>query len=81
MVAGLRLFDDACQITAAGIRNQFAGIGEERVQEILRQRLAWQRKLDACQRDSEYIYRWCDQHGTRGVLEEIRGQLPPSGDL
>ncbi|HPM80956.1 MAG TPA: hypothetical protein PLF81_09660 [Candidatus Anammoximicrobium sp.] len=53
LLAGARLFDYACRITAAGIRNQFAGIDEEGVQQILVQRLAWQRKLDACQVDSE----------------------------
>jgi len=53
LLAGVRLFDYACQITAAGIRNQFPGIDEERVHEILRQRLAWRRKLEACQRASE----------------------------
>jgi hypothetical protein len=53
LLAGARLFDWACQITAAGIRNQFPGIDEERVHEILMQRLAWQRTLDASQRDSE----------------------------
>ncbi|HPM80957.1 MAG TPA: hypothetical protein PLF81_09665 [Candidatus Anammoximicrobium sp.] len=30
--------------------------------------------------DWEYIYRWCDEHGTREVLEEIRSALPPLGD-
>jgi hypothetical protein len=53
ILAGARLFDYACQITAAGIRNQFAGIDEDRVHEILRQRLAWRRKLNACRRGSE----------------------------
>jgi hypothetical protein len=80
LMAGARLFDYACQIAAAGIRHQFAGIDEQRVHEILRQRLAWQRKLEARQLDSEYIYRWCDQHGTRGLLEDIRRAIPPLGD-
>jgi len=31
--------------------------------------------------DWEYIYRWCDRHGTRKMLEEIRRTLPPLGDL
>jgi len=53
LLAGARLFDYACRITAAGIRHQFAGIADERVCEILRQRLAWQRNRDACQVDME----------------------------
>jgi len=53
VLAGARLFHYACQITAAGIRNQFAGIDEDRVHEILMQRLAWRRKLDACRPGSE----------------------------
>lgn len=24
-----------------------------------------------------YIHRWCDEHGTREMLEEIRGSIPP----
>lgn len=31
--------------------------------------------------DWDYIYRWCDQHGTRKVLEGIRRSLPPLEDL
>jgi hypothetical protein len=53
ILAGARLFDYACRITAAGIRNQFAGIDEDRITEILRQRLAWRRKLDACRPGTE----------------------------
>ena len=53
ILAGARLFDYACEITAAGIRNQFAGIDEDRVNEILRQRLAWQRRLDAPRSSAE----------------------------
>jgi len=53
ILAGARLFDYACKITVAGIRNQFAGIDEDRVHEVLRQRLAWQRKFDACRLGSE----------------------------
>jgi len=30
--------------------------------------------------DWEYLYRWCDQHGTRRLLEEIRRELPPLDD-
>jgi hypothetical protein len=28
--------------------------------------------------DWQYIHSWCDQHGTRELLEEIRRELPPS---
>ncbi len=31
--------------------------------------------------DWSYILRWCDQHGTRTMLEEIRADLRPLGDL
>lgn len=27
--------------------------------------------------DWEYIYRWCDQHGTRDLLDDIRRSIPP----
>jgi len=27
--------------------------------------------------DWEYVYRWCDQHGSRQFLDEIRRSLPP----
>lgn len=27
--------------------------------------------------DWDYIYRWCEQHGTRAVLDEIRASIPP----
>ncbi len=27
--------------------------------------------------DWPYIYRWCDQHGTRALLDEIRSSIPP----
>lgn len=53
LLAGARLFDYACQITMAGIRNQFPGIDEQRAHKILKQRLAWQRQREACQRDAE----------------------------
>jgi hypothetical protein len=53
LLAGARLFDYACQITMAGIRNQFPEIDEQRVHEILMQRLAWQRRRDARRPNSE----------------------------
>jgi hypothetical protein len=27
--------------------------------------------------DWDYVYAWCDRHGTRAVLEEIRSSIPP----
>jgi hypothetical protein len=27
--------------------------------------------------DWEYVHRWCDQHGTRTTLDEIRRSIPP----
>jgi hypothetical protein len=27
--------------------------------------------------DWEYVYRWCDAHGTRELLEQLRGEIPP----
>lgn len=44
--AGAELFEAACQITWDGIRHQNPGIIEERVQEILRDRLAPRRRLE-----------------------------------
>jgi len=46
VLAGQELFEAACRVTLAGIRNQFPGASEERCWEILRQRLVLQRKLD-----------------------------------
>ena len=45
-LAGPRLFDDACRVTLDGIRHQFPGIDDERANQILKQRLAWQRQRD-----------------------------------
>jgi hypothetical protein len=41
LLAGAELFDYACRITLDGIRNQYPEASEDRVQEILRERLAW----------------------------------------
>jgi hypothetical protein len=27
--------------------------------------------------DWDYIHRWCDAHGTRALLDEVRASLPP----
>jgi len=46
ILAGQRLFEAACRITLAGIRNQNPGATEEQCLEILRQRLELQRRLE-----------------------------------
>lgn len=30
--------------------------------------------------DWDYVYHWADQHGTRGVIDEIRASIPPIDD-
>jgi hypothetical protein len=27
--------------------------------------------------DWPYVHRWCDEHGTRALLDEIRATIPP----
>jgi len=46
LLAGARLFDRSCRIMADGIRHQFPDADEERVQEILRERLRKIRELE-----------------------------------
>jgi hypothetical protein len=46
ILAGQRLFEAACRITMAGIRNQNPGATEEQCLELLRQRLELQRRLE-----------------------------------
>jgi hypothetical protein len=46
LLAGQRLFEYACEVTRAGIRNQYPNADESRVSEILRQRLAFRRSLE-----------------------------------
>lgn len=46
LLAGLRLFEDACRMTIAGIRHQFPEADSERIRQILVERLAWRRRLD-----------------------------------
>jgi hypothetical protein len=41
------LFEAACRITLAGIRNQFPDASEHQCLEILRERLALQRRFEA----------------------------------
>jgi hypothetical protein len=46
-LAGQRLFEAACEITLAGIRNQFPGESVEHHRQILRDRLMLRRKREA----------------------------------
>lgn len=46
LLAGPRLFDYACRITMAGIRHQHPDANEDRLREILRERLALARRLE-----------------------------------
>jgi hypothetical protein len=46
LLQGPRLFDMCCRIMADGIRNEFPGADEQRVQEILAQRIALLRRLE-----------------------------------
>jgi hypothetical protein len=48
LLAGQQLFEAACRITMAGIRNQFPEASEERCREILRERLELRRRLEKC---------------------------------
>jgi hypothetical protein len=47
ILAGQALFEYACEITLAGIRNQFQGQTEEQYRDILRKRLAARRRWQA----------------------------------
>jgi hypothetical protein len=46
LLAGPRLFDLACRIVADGIRDQYPDADEQRVREILAQRVALLRRLE-----------------------------------
>src|SRR5438105_5189494 len=74
-LAGGELFELASQITLAGIRAENPGLSEEELLEKFRERLRLARRLEciAVQQalDWPYIERWCDQHGTRDLLEQI----------
>ena len=61
--AGQQLFEAACRVTLAGIRNQNPGISEERCLEILRQRLDLQRRLE----ESSYYEFWGSSRATSGL--------------
>jgi hypothetical protein len=47
--AGEELFNYACAITLAGIRNQFPSYTESECRAELERRLAWRRKREACE--------------------------------
>lgn len=47
ILAGQQLFEAACEITLAGMRQQFPGHTEEHYRELLRERLAERRKRQA----------------------------------
>jgi hypothetical protein len=49
LLAGAELFDWACSITMSGIRAQHPEASEERVLQILRDRLAWAERWEATQ--------------------------------
>jgi hypothetical protein len=46
LLAGARLFDRSCRIMADGIRDEFPDADEQRVKEILRERLALARRFE-----------------------------------
>lgn len=47
MAQAAELFDYACAISKSGIRHQFPDADEQRIEEILRERFALVRKMDA----------------------------------
>lgn len=46
ILAGQRLFEAACEITLAGIRDQNPAFTDEQCRQILRDRLAWRRRRE-----------------------------------
>jgi hypothetical protein len=46
LLAGEELFDYACSITLAGIRNQFPGVSEEECLKILEERLELRERME-----------------------------------
>ena len=46
LLAGEELFDYACSITLAGIRNQFPGLSEEECLKLLEQRLELRERME-----------------------------------
>jgi hypothetical protein len=53
LVEGFCLFELACNMTAAGIRQQFSDADDNRVREILSQRLAWRGAVETCAVNAE----------------------------
>ena len=49
VLAGQRLFEAACKVTLAGIRNQTPRLSEAECHQILRERLALRRRLEVCE--------------------------------
>lgn len=58
-------------------------------EDIIVMKLLWQRKKDIVDAnfiigvqgeslDWRYIEHWCESHGTRGLLEDLRKQIPPA---
>lgn len=47
LLDGARLFDMACRIVTDGIRHQYPEANEQRVQEILAERVALMRRLES----------------------------------
>ena len=46
ILAGQRLFESACEITLAGIRDQNPGLSEDQCRAMLRERLVWRRRRE-----------------------------------
>jgi hypothetical protein len=46
LLAGEELFDYACSITLAGIRDQFRGLGDEECLRMLEERLDWRERME-----------------------------------
>jgi len=46
LLAGEELFDYACAITIAGIRNQFPGVSEEESLQLLEKRLELRERME-----------------------------------
>jgi hypothetical protein len=57
-------------------------------EDVVVQKLRWGRVKDAEDArfilavqgdalDFTYIERWCDQHGTRALLDKLRNEIPP----
>ena len=47
ILAGQRLFDAACEVTLWGIHNEFPSFTDEQCRQVLRERLAWRRRMEA----------------------------------